>query len=235
MQRLLIVGMGRSGTTYITQFLGQCGVYLGAVNWAFEHEAAREINDGYLAQHCGARRGLPYGRLPAEEIEPEAGWRARAQEYVAYMDARARAAGSPYWTFKDPRSTILHRLWADQFDVIVGMFRAPQQVVASYLAQRWISGLTPGRIALGYWKRFNRSLLDLHRTWSAAKPVYVLDFNAPMDAQVTALCARLGLELTPRAQALYSPGHNHFDLADLPRDRDARALYAALLKIRMLP
>jgi len=74
MQRIAIVGMGRSGTTYITEFLGKCGVFLDEVNWAHEHEMARLINDTILAQEFGARPGLPYGRLPTTEIELSITW-----------------------------------------------------------------------------------------------------------------------------------------------------------------
>ncbi|MBI4771000.1 MAG: hypothetical protein HY784_11490 [Chloroflexi bacterium] len=248
MKRLLILGMGRSGTTFITELLAACGVYLGAVNWAFEHEGARAINDGYLAQHCGARRGLPYGRLPPAEIEPGPQWQAPAAAFVARMDGLARAARRPYWTFKDPRSTVLHRLWADYFDAFVGMFRAPQQVVASYLSQKWITGWDRRKIALAYWKRFNQSLLCLCHACTLpappareaggeglrGKPFFMLDYNAPMLPQVEALCRVLDLPLTPAARALYNPRRNHFNLSDLPRDRQTRAIYEALLSTRMI-
>ena len=93
MQRILIVGMGRSGTTFITEFLGKCGVFLDRVNWAQEHEGARKINDAILAKKCGARRGLPYGTLPEGEIELEEKWHRKAQCFISEVESRTYVYG----------------------------------------------------------------------------------------------------------------------------------------------
>ena len=120
-QRIAIIGMGRSGTSFLTRFLGKSGVYLGELPNKFgkyEHPLGRGINEEILAECFGAREGLPYGRLPTAEIDVDERWRPRVAEFVEYMDRMATSNGaSGYWAFKDPRTTILHSLWIDDFDI----------------------------------------------------------------------------------------------------------------------
>lgn len=235
MKRIVIVGMGRSGTTFLTEFLGKCGVVLGEVNWAHEHELARLINDTLLAQEFGAHPGLPYGRLPAEEIEPAGSWRQLAHCFIRFMDAEAQAQGTPaYWAFKDPRTTILHRIWLEHFDVIVGMFRSPNEVAASYLGQRWVKGWHRWQIVLDYWKRFNQSLLYIRDTYGSSKPLYVLNYNGDIAAQTWRLSEHLGLEITPEAAALFTTSRYHY--RDQPRSmrRDVARVYDALVSMEIL-
>jgi hypothetical protein len=235
MQRMMIVGMGRSGTTYLTEFLGKCGVFLDEVNWAYEHELARLVNDSVLVQEFGAKPGLPYGRLPAKEIKLSDSWHTLARFFIKYMDSQAKA-NSPllYWAFKDPRTTILHDIWLDHFDIIIGMFRAPQEVVASYLGQGWIKGLWRRRQALQYWKRFNRSLLYIYQTCKGKKPVYILDYNGDIIEQTTLLCKKLGISLTEEARSLFDSSRKHYNHTELPRDKEAVEIYQTLRSIRMI-
>ena len=234
MKRILILGMGRSGTTYITELLGKCGVYLDQVNWAQEHELARLINDSYLERVYGARPGMPYGRLPAQELEPDETWRSLSAMFVRYMDLQARASSNcQYWSFKDPRSTVLHALWLDHFDVVVGMFRAPQEVVDSYVGKKWVSGLGRRNMALGYWLRFNRSLLHVSESCKGQRPFYLLNYNDDQTRQVEFLCEHLDLAFTPEARALYRPSLKHYTSTELPQDRAVRDMYNQLLSLRI--
>ena len=71
-QRIAIIGMGRSGTSFLTRFLGKSGVYLGELPNKFgkyEHPLGRGINEEILAECFGAREGLPYGRLPTARLQ----------------------------------------------------------------------------------------------------------------------------------------------------------------------
>ena len=229
MRRIALLGMGRSGTSFLTEFLGICGVYLDDVNWAHEHELARLVNDSILASEFGARAGLPYGKLPNEEIELSDYWHQMASFFVKYMDSRAQLRGPfAYWAFKDPRTTILHRIWLDHFDVIVGMFRAPQEVTASYIGKEWITGFRKETIALNYWKRFNRSLLHVYRTWGSKKPVYILDYNRNLESQTVLLCDKLQVVMTDKARTLFARDLNHYPNPHFPSDQEAVSIYRDL-------
>ena len=120
------------------------------------------------------------------------------------------------------------------FDIVVGMFRAPQEVVASYVGQKWVRGLGKRKIALGYWRRFNQSLLVVHDLCKDKKPFHLLDYDDEQIPQVELLCDRLGLAFTPEARALYKPSLKHYDSARLPVDRDIRVMYQELLTRRIL-
>ena len=143
-----------------------------------------------------------------------------AHFYIKYMDACSQLEGKGRdWAFKDPRTTILHSIWSNHFDVIIGMFRAPQEVVASYVGQGWVKGLRKGHIALNYWKRFNQSLLHIYEYYKGNKPIYVLDYNDDATAQASILLKKLEVPLTDDAKALFNPSLKHYSETKLPNDR----------------
>ena len=235
MQRIVVVGMGRSGTTFLTEFLGKCGVFLDEVNWAFEHELARLVNDTLLAKEFGARAGLPYGRLPDQEIVSSEYWRTMAAFFVKYMDARMQInGGATSWAFKDPRTTVLHDIWLDHFDVVIGVFRAPQEVAASYVGKGWISGFRKERIALDYWKRFNKSMLEIFRRSEGKKQVFILNYNQEMEPQTTLLCERLNLPISLEARSLFTRELNHYPDPILSSDAEAVSIYEDLQAIALV-
>ena len=59
MKRIAVIGMGRSGTSFITQFLSECGVYVDEVGDKFEHTLTRQINDAILDQAPTCSRSRP--------------------------------------------------------------------------------------------------------------------------------------------------------------------------------
>jgi hypothetical protein len=236
-KRLAVIGMGRSGTSFLARFLAKSGVYFGERPGAklgkLEHPMGREINDGILAERFGARDGLPYGRLPEAEILVDERWQEKARAFLEYMDRQAEQEGvSGYWGFKDPRTTVLHSLWLDDFDVIVAVFRRPADVVASYLAMDWIHGMRRRAVGLRYWIRFNRSLLTVHERYAGEKPMYVLDFDADVPKQLATLCERLALPVEKAAFRLYArvAGRGLLGLSA----REMTRTYNRLLEIRNL-
>jgi len=237
-KRIAVVGMGRSGTTYITEFLGKCGVFLDEVNWAYEHELGRLINDTILNTKFGARPGLPYGELPETEIELPEYWHKMAQFFIKYMDLQLLSKGNntntQYWAFKDPRTTILHCIWLEHFDVIIGIFRAPQEVVDSYIGQGWIKGFWKKRIALNYWRRFNLSLIHIYHTYRQKKQIYILDYNDDMITQTEILCEKLGLEVSNEAKSLFDPLKKHYTSDKFPKDREIMDVYKTLIDIKLV-
>jgi hypothetical protein len=235
LKRIVILGMGRSGTSFLTGCLAKCGVYVDEVSDKFEHTQSKLINDTILREHYGARHGLPYGKLPAGEIQLQKVWHDKAREFVDYMETRAHEAGATrYWTFKDPRTTVLHSLWISHFDVIVGIFRSPEQVVESFLARKWITGWQRKRMALEYWIRFNLSLLEAWKRWRAEKAFFLMDYNADISTQLKHLCERLELPLSEDALGYYDQERNHFSGASRLKDSRALQVYESLRELRNL-
>jgi len=235
LKRIVVLGMGRSGTSFLTGCLAKCGVYVDEVSDKFEHTQSKLINDTILREDYGARHGLPYGKLPDAEIQLPQVWHDKAREFVDYMETRAREAGaSTYWSFKDPRTTVLHSLWMSHFDIVVGIFRTPEQVVESFLARKWITGWQRKRTALEYWIRFNLSLLEVWKRWHAEKPFFLMDYNADITSQLKRLCAELALPLSEDALSYYDQERNHFSGASQLRNPRAMQVYESLRKLRNL-
>jgi hypothetical protein len=210
-RRIAIVGMGRSGTSFLAKFCAKSGIYMGKIKGGkFEHSVGRQINDAILTERFGAREGRPYGSLPPEEIRVDGSWRLTVEEFIRDMDAQAAAIPTArYWGYKDPRTTVLHSLWLDHFDVVVGIFRRPQDVIDSYLAQHWISGWFKRRTALKYWMRFNSSLLHIADTVGPRKPVYIIDYNADVPHQLRRLCEVLDVPVLDEAMAIFKPSRGY--------------------------
>jgi hypothetical protein len=135
-----------------------------------------------------------------------------------------RAAGRP-WTFKDPRTTVLHDLWLEHFPRAIGVFRRADLVVDSYLAQGWISGLSRRRIALSYWRRFNQSLLHVLDRWQGE--TYLLEMSSDFLTQLTVVLERLGLPMPADAEERFDASRQPARGADAA-PRSARALHRAL-------
>ena len=229
--RLLIVGMGRSGTSFLTQFLGECGVHLGEVTKKFEHKVSYDIDYPILEREYGVRKGYPYGELPDEEIRAAPEWHERVQQYVARMDEDAVHVGARYWAYKDPRATVLLSLWKQHFDAYIGVFREAGQVAQSYVARGWVDN---ERTSLGYWIRFNKSILRLWEQNGGAKPMHMLDYNGDVPAQLERLCTALEIQPTEKARQLFDRCRNHFSAAPSPTDPEVARLYASLQQTRSL-
>jgi hypothetical protein len=229
--RIAVIGMGRSGTTIVTEMLGRSGVFLDEVNWAQEHETARLVDDTYLAQHFGACAGLPYGRLPDDEIRvTDDAVRTQAAAFVDLMDERA--AGRP-WAFKDPRVTILHDVWLEHMDAVIGVFRRPDEVAQSYLKQKWIGGWRKRRAALDYWSRFNASLLHI-LDQPGPPSSFLVEVSPDLPHQLETVLAELGLTLSPDAVAGFDPSRQtQADPAQLPRRQ--REQFTQLVARRTVP
>jgi hypothetical protein len=230
--------MGRSGTSFLAHFLSRSGVFFNldsSKSRKLEHPMAYEINKAICISLFGARKGLPFGKLPEYEIQVGDPWPRKVVSFVEHMDWEAAVNGAPpYWAVKDPRLTILHSLWLDEFDVVVAIFRDPYQVVSSFIRREWITGLRKQEVALRYWSRFNKSLLVVHAQNCGKKPLYIVDFNKNMPRQLTHLCEHLRIPLNEDALALYKDSANREEGRHNIASREANEVYDELLRVRNL-
>ena len=194
--KIVILGSGRSGTSYITRMLKDNGVHVGDVTGGTcENLDMREINDRCLKVMLNAetRSKLPYGIIPPEELNPPLEFRNVVDEYMNWVDQQYEPVfwkqGPPVlWVAKDPRTTLLNDMWTKHFDVIVGMYRNPVEVVASYkklLTSYYEDPLEAEANLIQYWKRFNKSLLHVFDTTD--KPKFMFDFNQDINVQIKQL------------------------------------------------
>jgi len=202
---IIILGSGRSGTSFLASCLRDNRILAGeCTGGTTENLQVRQLNDSYLEQYHQAktRSKLPYGILPEEEIQVTPEYKEQAIRFIDGMNHQTSGGSDwwneseSYWFFKDPRSTLLHDMWVDHCDIIVGVFRNPVEVVNSYM--KLLDVYYPGESKeegfinmLKYWKRFNQSLIYTFGHY--AKTKWMLDFNGDVGAQTDRLFEELGV------------------------------------------
>lgn len=201
---LLVVGVGRSGTSAATQLVASVGLrapdgvdLMGGDQWNpsgyWESHSLVRFNDALLAR-WGATWWTPPAvvdpamlRVLDDQVEP-----ARAAFGSAFPDETA-------WVWKDPRLTVLLPFWERALGAMptVLPYRQPHQVAASIIAR---DGLTAEQ-ALAIWERHTRLLLEA----VAGRPVLVTSFDLLVadperwrDA-VAGFCDSTGLPVVPPA------------------------------------
>lgn len=200
---IIILGSGRSGTSFLSNLLHSNGVYAGSCTpGTMESIRVREINESYLSKNFQAetRSKTPYGILPDEEIKVDEEFQGHAKTYMEEMDATGGQwwdNSTSWWMMKDPRSTLLHDMWVKHFDVLIGVFRNPEEVANSYVELLGVYYPDDKEkaydVMLDYWKRFNQSLLYTFE--NSDKEKYLLDFNADVEKQTKKMFRNLGINL----------------------------------------
>ncbi len=219
---LIILGMHRSGTSFLTGSLQLAGLELGPHNQAARHnKKGNRENPEIVAFHeeVLAARGALWRRAPDEDIlwTPEEEVRARA--LVASYD------GGAHWGFKDPRSLLMIDEWQRICPQagLIGIFRNPMAVTQSLLTRGM--EITEAE-AHALWKRTNEALLRLHR--AAPFPLFCFDESArTLHRKLNAVLPRLGLNPLKR-EVFFSPDLKHHTESSRSIPPDLRDLYDAL-------
>lgn len=216
---LIILGMHRSGTSFLTGSLQLAGLELGPHNQAAKHnKKGNRENPEIVAFHeeVLAARGALWRRAPDDDILWTPQEEARARALVASYD------GVAHWGFKDPRSLLMIGEWQRICPQagFIGIFRNPAAVTQSLLT-RGMEISEPEAHAL--WRRSNEVLLRLHR----AAPFPLFCFDEPERALHAKLNAVLpGLGLTPlKREVFFSPDLKHHKDSARAIPADLRALY----------
>jgi hypothetical protein len=186
-QAVMVVGMHRSGTSFLAGSLQLAGLELGRCStWnRFNQRGNREnqevvaFHDGLLARHGCAWHSPPPAAVPWNSAERKA-----ASRIVASF------RGVPAWGFKDPRATLFHEGWRALVPDLsfVGIFRHPSAVAESLRSREEM----PAADALRIWAAYNRRLLALHEE----RPFPLLCFDddeATLHEQLDRVATTLGL------------------------------------------
>lgn len=201
-QPVLILGMHRSGTSYLASLLQSLGVFigddligaqLGNPRGHFEERCLLEFHQKALAARIGdAGRAFDDGMMHGQpfDFEPTP---AEATEAAAILD-RLRRPGP--WGWKEPRTALFAEFWFGLLPSAkaVLVYRHPLEVHDSMLRRRhWDQVLFPAQVLQAY-TNYNRTLLACR----ARRPgsFQVLNANAAFaqrPALVASLCAFLGL------------------------------------------
>lgn len=225
-----VLGMHRSGTSWLAGSLQEKGLELGEVSTREQHnpKGNREsavlmaLHDAVLADNGGSWKRPPAARRWSDAR------RAELAAHVARMNA-----DYPLWGFKDPRALLLLSAWTDLVPdlVRVGIYRHPLAVHRSLAAR---SARFDEERSTALWCAYNEPLVaELRR-----KPFPLLRFDVAPPELVRLLdrVARdLALPDADRDSSFFEQGlvHNNDAASDASVPRACRALWDALEASRL--
>ena len=220
---VMVVGMHRSGTSFLTGSLQESGLELGKFSAWNPHnlKGNREnldivaFNDAVLAA-----RGFAWDNPPTHVIEWTEAERSKARELIADYEGVAR------WGFKDPRALLLVEGWQQLLPELrfVGIFRHPTAVAQSLAAR----GGMPQEQAFALWLAYNKRLLALYR--KARFPLLCFDeAEAVLHRKLDAVLDELGLE-PPTEERFFSAELKHHEQVSQPLPSELQKLYRELCR-----
>ncbi len=221
---LVVVGMHRSGSSFLAHVLHDAGMYLGnnLINEAESgnlegHWEAREavlINEHILQISGGAWDRSPAGIRTDVETDD------RMDRFLREL------AVAPVAGWKDPRTSLTFPAWkphlADYRLVIC--LRNPVSVARSLQVREGWS-LEQG---LELWASYNERLMEY---LPSEERVLWFDYDTPdgeLAEALRSLCEQVGLHFDAAAARVFNPHFRHHKSVDLPPEGRIRSLYEAL-------
>ena len=220
-----VLGMHRSGTSWLAGGLQDLGLEMGEVSEKDPHNAKgnrespvlMEIHEGVLEDSDGS------WKRPPKKVRWSDERRAALAAHIADMDARFPGG----WGFKDPRALLLVDEWLRQAPRLarVGIYRHPLAVYRSLAARN--DRFDEGR-SVDLWCAYNERLVAEHRR--AAFPMLKFDVSAEELAHGLARVAKhLELSQAKGESGFFDQSLVHNDEAgDEPVPRRCRELWAYL-------
>jgi hypothetical protein len=162
---LIITGVSRSGTSYLSALLQRAGLDIGrrliGPNVSNLRGHFENLDFVELHQEILQALGLPdVGWVTQGKVEVTPHFREKAKEVV-----RNNASALP-WGWKDPRTTLFLDFWAQLLPEakFIFIFRPPWNVFDSLLRRGTDAEiLNEPTLALDVWTYYNRTILDFHK------------------------------------------------------------------------
>lgn len=221
---LMVVGMHRSGTSFLTGSLQEAGLELGKHStWNPHNLKGNRENGDIVAFHDAllAARGHAWDNPPV--VAPS--W--TDAEFAAARELIRGYDGVKRWGFKDPRALLAVEGWQALLPQLrfVGIFRHPSAVADSLQAR----GGMPREQALGLWKAYNSRLLELHGR--VKFPVLCFDQDEEsLHRQLDDVMRGFGLQ-PPVTERFFSSELKHHRHGDEKLSPELDAMYQALKAI----
>lgn len=219
-----VLGMHRSGTSWLAGSLQELGLEMGEVSTHDPHNlkgnrespVLMEIHEGVLHDSGGS-----WKRPPSSPVWSAARSAALAA-HIADMDSRFPGG----WGFKDPRALLLLDEWRRQAPRLarVGIFRHPMAVFRSLAAR---SDRFDERRSLDLWCAYNERLVAEHDR----SEFPVIRFDVPTEALFAGLvrvARHLGLPEADRGSQFFDAELVHNEATAEPVPRSCRTLWSKL-------
>lgn len=210
-QALMVVGMHRSGTSFLTGSLQQAGLELGQhSDWNPHNLKGNRENQDVVAFHDAllARHACAWDMPPSTAIDWSEQDKRRARDLIS--DYR----GVAHWGFKDPRALLLVEGWQALLPDLqfVGIFRHPKAVARSLNARGGMSETQ----AFMLWLAYNKRLVELYER--GPFPLLCFDEDEQvLSEKLDQLLPELGLR--PLAENRFFSAelkHHQLETSDLP-------------------
>lgn len=207
---VIILGMHRSGTSWLTGSLQQAGLYLAKHHsWNPHNRKGNRENPDVMDLHediLAANNGA--WDAPLQQLEWSEQHLNKAKALIETNTGRQR------WGFKDPRTLLVLEGWKSLLDSIeyVGIFRHPVAVAESLHAR---GGMTRSH-AFQLWETYNSILLAEYR--NSPFPILCFDWSEhELEKALTSVCKQLGLAKPIQLQseqAFFDTGLRHNNVSD---------------------
>lgn len=221
---LMVVGMHRSGTSFLTGSLQEAGLELGEHSaWNPHNLKGNRENQAIVALHDAilARHGYAWDNPPEQTLAWSAAEITRARRLIN------RYRGVPHWGFKDPRALLFVDNWQALLPNLqfIGIFRHPSAVARSLDAR----GGMPEAQAHKLWRIYNQHLLRLHER--TAFPLLCFDQDeSVLHEKLDHTLIRYGLTV-PQGERFFSADLKHHSAQESAAPADLDALYRELLSL----
>ena len=218
---VMVVGMHRSGTSFLTGSLQQAGLELGQHSaWNPHNLKGNRENQAIVAFHDTllSRHGFAWDNPPALALPWTSADVSAARELVAQYQ------GVEHWGFKDPRALLLVEGWRELLPNLqfVGIFRHPSAVARSLHAR----GGMPEARAFALWSAYNRRLLELYRQEPFPLLCFDEDENVLHD-KLNQVLVELGLKPL-QGERFFSAELKHHEQEYKPLPTELQSLYQEL-------
>lgn len=208
---IAILGMHRSGTSWLAGSLQQRGLELGEVSEKnrYNPKGNREPRELVRIQERVFRDCGGNALAPPQDIQWSDERKAQLRTFIDGMSAR-----HDIWGFKDPRTVLMLEQWFDFVPdlELVGIFRNPLAVHGS-LQQRSANIEQALALTLELWVRYNQALVETHqRRWF---PLIQFDVEpASLQAQLDLAVSALGLDAAPTEASFFEGALVHHETGD---------------------
>jgi len=222
---ICVLGMHRSGTSYLTGSLQKAGIELGKHHtWNRHNQKGNRENQDIVDLH----EQILAGNNGSWDNPPKKVRWSSEQVSIATQILEDNA-DAPKWGFKDPRALICLDQWKAMIDNLqfIGIFRHPM-AVASSLNKR---GKIPLEDGVQLWYDYNKRLLKEYKK----KPFPLLCFDwdeRTLQKKLNQAASDLDLGNIPKGEEFFSAKLRHHDFSntnDLPWK--VRRLYQKLQKL----